>query len=70
VSDDDQGVEIEIHVHIYGGSKAMSDTVAEIALDAAAIMQKTHQICGADVVIGLLTAAMTLLERHDAGALH
>jgi hypothetical protein len=59
------GVHIELDVVVYGASKAASEAVTEIALDAARVMQAEHGVRGADVVVGLLTAAMALLEAHD-----
>ena len=61
----DEGVHIELDVVVYGASKEASEAVTEIALDAARVMQDEHGVCGADVVVGLLTAAMALLEAHD-----
>jgi hypothetical protein len=61
----DNGVRIELDVVVYGASKEASEAVTDIALDAARVMQDEHGVCGADVVVGLLTAAMALLEAHD-----
>jgi hypothetical protein len=62
---EDSGVHIELEVSIYGANEEASAKVAEIALDAAKIMMVEHRVCGADVVVGLLTAAMALLDQHD-----
>jgi hypothetical protein len=61
----DDGVHIELEVSIYGANEEASAKVTEIALDAAKIMMVEHRVCGADVVAGLLTAAMALLDQHD-----
>jgi hypothetical protein len=62
---EDDGVHIELAVSIYGANERASNTVAEIALDAAQVMMDEYDVCGADVVVGLLLAATTLLELHD-----
>jgi len=61
----DDGFHIELAVSIYGADDDASSKVAEIALEAARVMTLEHGVCGADVVVGLLIAATTLLELHD-----
>lgn len=67
MSDDDKddGVHIDLAVSIYGANKEDAEKVAELALEAAKILMVEGMVCGADVVVGFLTAAMAILDQHD-----
>lgn len=62
---EDDGVHIDLQVSIYGANDDASWNVAEVAMEAARVMMSEHRVCGADVVVGFLTAAMAILDQHD-----
>lgn len=67
MSDDgkDDGVYIDLAVSIYGANEEASEAVAKMVLEGAKMLMVDFKICGADVVVGFLTAAMAILEQHD-----
>lgn len=67
MSDDDKddGVHIDLAVSIYGANEEASEMVARMALEGAKMLMVDFQICGADVVVGFMTAAMAILDQHD-----